>query len=114
MRVGNIFDELPDTLAGEQLIELAAAAGVRIERVVSTGQASPPGFWYDQDDDEWVIVLRGCAGLEIEGRTGEVEMAVGDWIWIRARERHRIAWTSPDEPTVWLAVHFPGAGDGSP
>ena len=75
---------------------------------MSTGQASPPGFWYDQDLDEWVVVLKGRARLEFESQEGLIEMSAGDWISIPAHERHRVAWTSSDEPTVWLAVHYSG------
>lgn len=106
MRAGNIFEGLPGKLDKEELQELASGAGVRIERIVSTGQASTPGFWYDQDADEWVVVLRGSARLEFEGRADLIDMRPGDWVLIAAHQRHRVAWTSPDQPTVWLAVHF--------
>ena len=69
------------------------------------GQASPPGFWYDQPQDEWVIVLRGAAGLLVEGEP-EQRLGPGDFVFLPARKRHRVTWTGPDEPTVWLAVHF--------
>ncbi len=99
---------MPAKLTDEEIRTLAEAPKTKIERIVSTGQASPPGFWYDQDLDEWVVVLRGRAGLEFEDRDELVEMRAGDWISIPAHERHRVAWTSTDEPTVWLAVHYPG------
>mgnify|MGYP000570833243 CR=1 FL=1 len=79
--------------------------GVRIERIVSAGQSSPPGFWYDQDASEWVTVLSGRAGLELEGEDEILEMGPGDWVDLPAHCRHRVAWTAEDEPTVWLAVH---------
>lgn len=106
---GNLFEAVPDELAEEQVVALAESAGARVERIVSTGQASPEGFWYDQVEDELVIVLRGRAGLEMEGEESARELGAGDWIHIPARRRHRVAWTADDGPTVWLAVHFPGA-----
>jgi cupin 2 domain-containing protein len=101
----NIFRDIPLGAAQEEMEPLLARPGLRIERIVSTGQASPPGFWYDQPQDEWVIVLRGAAGLLIEGEA-ERRLGPGDFAFLPARRRHRVAWTSPDEPTVWLAVHF--------
>lgn len=113
MRQGSLFADVPAKLTEEQIRTLAKGPGARIERIVSTGQATPPGSWYDQDRDEWVVVLRGDARLEFENRKRLVKLTAGDWISIAAHERHRVAWTSPDEPTVWLAVHFDG-GDGAP
>ena len=84
---------------------LLALPGIRIERIVSTGQASPEGFWYDRPEDEWVIVLRGAAGLQVEGEV-EQRLGPGDFVFLPARKRHRVAFTATDEPTVWLAVHF--------
>ena len=102
----NLFEELPHSLRDELSTDLVESPCVRIERIVSTGQASPPGFYYDQERDEWVVVLRGSAWLELEGRENLVEMGPGDWIHLPAHQRHRVAKTSTDEPTVWLAVHF--------
>ena len=78
---------------------------VRIERIVSTGQASPPGFWYDQDRAEWVLVVSGAAGLLFEGEAEPLSLGPGDWVHIPAHRRHRVLWTDPANPTVWLAVH---------
>ena len=79
---------------------------MRIERIVSTGQASPPGFWYDQDWAEWVLVLSGAAGLEFEGEAAPRRLGPGDCVLIPAHARHRVAWTDAHQPTVWLAVHY--------
>ena len=100
----NLFADLPTDLPAELVRTLAAAPGVRIERIVSHGHASPPGFWYDQDEAEWVAVVRGAARLRFEDRT--VEMRPGDHLTIPAHRRHRVEWTTPDEPTVWLAVFY--------
>jgi cupin 2 domain-containing protein len=81
-------------------------ANVRIERIVSHGHASPEGFWYDQNQHEWVVVLKGAARLRFEGEDQPVEMKPGDFATIPAHKKHRVEWTMPDEPTVWLAVHY--------
>ena len=80
-------------------------AGVRIERIVSTGQASPPGFWYDRADDEFVVLLSGSARLRFEEGDVTLDMKPGDWIEIPAHVRHRVESTQAEPPTVWLAVH---------
>lgn len=102
--MGNIFEDAPMPAAAETVTDLLRLPGLRIERIVSTGQASPPGFWYDQGWDEWVILLSGGAGLAIEGEA-ESNLAPGDYVFLPAHKRHRVTWTRPDEPTVWLAVH---------
>ena len=106
MRTGNLRAATPSRLAQELAETLAGAPGVRIERIVSTGQASPPGVWYDQDTTEWVALLEGAAALEFAERAGLVELAPGDWIEIPAHAPHRVAWTAADTRTVWLAVHY--------
>ena len=103
--VSNLFADLPAELPAELIETVAAGPGVRVERVVSRGHASPPGFWYDQAEDEWVLVVRGAARLRFED--GAVELRPGDHLTIPAGCRHRVEWTSPDEPTVWVAVFYP-------
>lgn len=100
----NLF-KLPNPLPDEELFEaFIPDRGVLIERIVSSGQASPEGFWYDQDRDEWVVLIQGQAKLAWEnGRT--LEMKAGDWVFIPAHERHRVEWTSRNPPCIWLAVH---------
>lgn len=102
-RRGSIAGDVPRALPAELGELLAVGAGVRIERIVSRGHVSPPGFWYEQDEDEWVMVVVGAARLEIEGE-GEIELGAGDWIDLPRRLRHRVAWTDPDRETIWLAV----------
>jgi len=103
--VPNLFAGLPAKANEELFNDLLKRPGVRIERIVSTSQASPPGFWYDQDWDEWVAVLAGGAGLVIEGEA-EMTLGPGDYVFLPAHTRHRVTWTDADEPTVWLAVHI--------
>jgi cupin 2 domain-containing protein len=102
----NLFARLPCSGADEEITALLATPNVRIERIVSTGQASPPGFWYDQDESEWVVLLTGGAGLRFDSETAVRELKPGDYLHIPAHARHRVEWTHPSEPTVWLAVHI--------
>lgn len=103
--VGNLFEGLPPRLPDELVQTLLSAGNVRIERIVSHGQASPAGFWYDQNQHEWVIVLKGEARLRFEGDE-PATMKSGDYVHIPAHTRHRVEWTTPNEPTIWLAVHY--------
>jgi cupin 2 domain-containing protein len=91
----------------EAIDALLALPSLRIERILSFGHASPPGFWYDQAQAEWVTVLSGAALLQIEGETAPRHLQAGDWINLPAHCRHRLEWTDPARPTVWLAVHYP-------
>lgn len=100
----NLLSDLPKNLPEELTTVLQQGHGVRIERIVSTGHKSPEGFWYDQPENEWVMVLTGAARLQFEDRV--VEMKAGASISIPAHQKHRVLWTSPDEPTVWLAVFY--------
>ena len=97
----NLFTDLPSNLPDELFTTLLEANHLRI---VSHGHASPKGFWYDQDQHEWVLVLQGAARLSIEGKTKEFKP--GDYINIPAHQKHRVEWTTPDEQTVWLAVFY--------
>jgi cupin 2 domain-containing protein len=106
----NLFANLAALATGEAVEPIAALNGARVERIVSPpGTASPEGFWYDQGWAEWVAVLAGAAGLLFEGDSQSQRLAAGDHILIPAHRRHRVAWTDPDVPTIWLAVHFPSA-----
>jgi cupin 2 domain-containing protein len=100
----SLFSGLTQKLPDELITTLLDVDTVRIERIVSHGHKSPDGFWYDQDQHEWVVVLLGAARLRFEDET--VEMKPGDFVNIPAHKKHRVEWTTPDEPTVWLAVHY--------
>ncbi|MFL5155844.1 MAG: cupin domain-containing protein [Microvirga sp.] len=102
----NLFAGLSGKAAAEAVETLVRSPAVRIERIVSTGQASPPGFWYDEPLDEWVVVLSGAAGLLVAGEDGPRTLRAGDHVHLPAHCRHRVEWTDAAEPTVWLAVHF--------
>ena len=102
---GNLFADLPQDASREHVAELLRSSAVTIERIVSHGQASPPGFWYDQDRAEWVVVLQGSAELLIEGEPAPRRLQRGDYVHLPAHTRHRVEWTEASVPTVWLAVH---------
>ena len=131
MKSENIFDGIPDELPEELFRELLGSeplgseplgneplgneplgnedtGGTRVERIVSRGQSSPQGFWYDGQTAEWVIVLRGSAGILFEGDAEPVELGPGSYLNIPAHRKHRVAWTDPHEVTVWLAIHYGG------
>ena len=102
----NLFADLSSSLSEELITVLAENPQVRIERIASTGQCSKPGFWYDQDEHEWVVVFKGHARLLFEGEEEPITMRSGDHVLIPAHSRHRVEWTTPDGPTVWLAVFY--------
>lgn len=102
----NLFADLAADLPEELAEALAGNQHVRIERIVSTRHASPDGFWYDQEKHEWVAVLKGEAKLLFEGDEQPIHMKPGDYIDIPAHKKHRVEWTTPNEPTVWLAVFY--------
>jgi cupin 2 domain-containing protein len=106
MIAGNLFADVGHRLSDEQTVELLAATNVRIERIVSTGHASAPDQWYDQDQAEWVLLLSGSAGLIFEGDAEPLRLELGSYVHIPAHARHRVAWTDPVMPTVWLAIHY--------
>jgi cupin 2 domain-containing protein len=109
-RMTNLFQDLntsPDT--GERILWLRDRPGLRIERIVSTGHASAPGFWYDQAEHEWVVVLQGSAQLTVDMPEGwqTVHLIAGDSLELPAHRRHRVESTCVDPPTLWLALFWP-------
>lgn len=104
INMDNLFTEIPSPLQAELMETLVSAGSVRIERIVSHGHASPDGFWYDQPEHEWVVVLQGAARLQFEDQS--IEMKPGDFVNIPAHRKHRVDWTTPDRATIWLAVFY--------
>lgn len=105
---GNLFDDMAESLDAEAVETLVSSKAMRLVRIVSTGQATAAGDWYDQDDWEWVVLLKGAAGLRFAGEAQVRALAPGDFVHIPAHARHRVEWTAADEPTVWLALHYEG------
>jgi len=110
LRCGSLFAGLPAAAAAETVEELLAGGRFLLKRIVSTGQATPPGTWYDQDDDEWVVLLSGGAGVLVAGEPAARVLAPGDWLLLPAGCRHRVEWTESGRPTVWLALHAARGG----
>ncbi len=105
MSVSSLFRDLPDALAEEVIETLVQSEHVRIERIVSRGQCSVEGDWYDQAEHEWVLVLQGRARLEmVDGECHE--LGAGDYIQIPAHQKHRVAWTDDEQDTIWLAIFY--------
>jgi len=105
MKQRNIFGSIPDDLDDEFFDILIQHQSVKIERIISKGHASPPSGWYNQDENEWVIVLKGEAIVVIENKE-ELHLRAGDHLNIPAHTKHKVTWTSPNTETVWLAVHY--------
>ncbi len=103
--MSNLFVNLPVETKDEVFTELLSRPGARIERIVSNGQSTPEDTPFNQNHDEWVLLLRGSASLWVDG-DGEHDLHPGDHMLIPARRTHRVTRTANDEPTVWLAVHF--------
>lgn len=106
MEPENLFAALPHRTEQEVFEALLEQPSFRLERIVSTGQATQPGAWLEQTDHEWVVLLSGSAGLRFEGDAGEVTLKPGDHVLIPSGTRHRVEWTDPLGPTVWLALHY--------
>ncbi len=102
----NLFADLPESLPHELIEVLIENEIVRIERIVSHGHVSPEGFWYDQLEHEWVVVLKGEAKLLFENDGEPLHLKSGDHVLIHAHQKHRVEWTTTDEPTIWLAVYY--------
>jgi cupin 2 domain-containing protein len=111
--MNNLFASLPPSGApDEQFSQLLAQPGLRIERIVSNGQASPPDFWYQQAHGEWVVLLRGEALLRFADEAQAHLLKAGDYLDIAPQRRHRVDATSADGPTIWLAVHYGALAEG--
>jgi cupin 2 domain-containing protein len=102
----NLLCPLPDALTAECIDKLLGRPGLRIVRIVSLGQASPPGFWYDQAEGEWILILAGAARLRFADEAEARLLGPGDWLDITPHRRHRVEWTDPTVSTVWLAVFY--------
>ena len=104
--IENIFWGFPKIIIEETSEPLLRTQHFRLERIISSGQMTPPGEWYDQESNEWVILLSGNAGLLFEGETEVRVMRPGDYVHIPAHRRHRVEGTDREQKTVWLALHY--------
>ena len=103
--ISNIFELVPADISDELLENIVSSASMRIERIISKGHASPASGWYDQDEHEWVIVLKGEAKIEIANQA-LVHLVSGSYLNIPAHTRHKVSWTDPDTETIWLAIYY--------
>ena len=103
--MNNIFDSIPDNLDAEVFEQLIKCDEVTIERIISKGHTSPDSGWYDQDKNEWLMVLQGEAILSFEDEPS-TKLKAGNYINITAHKKHKVEWTDPDRETIWLAVHY--------
>jgi cupin 2 domain-containing protein len=104
--MGSLLEGIPGELPEEFVDTICSTDNVLIERIVSRGHASPEGFWYDQEKDEFVLVVKGSAGLKIENEDDIVILKAGDYFNIGAHVKHRVEWTDSTCETIWLAVHY--------
>ncbi len=103
--IGNLFESLPEDISKEVFSEIIQGENIRIERIISKGHSSPEAGWYDQDDNEWIIVLKGEAKLSFENND-DVHLVSGSHLNIPAHTKHKVTWTKPNTETIWLAVHY--------
>jgi cupin 2 domain-containing protein len=104
--VKNLFSDITPEFEEELFETILGRETFRIERIVSHDHCSPEGFWYDQDEHEWVILLKGSAVLRFEDQSENITMSPGDYIHIGKHQKHRVEWTDPEQKTIWLAVHY--------
>lgn len=102
----NLFADIPENLKDELIEIIIHTSSFRMERIVYQGHCSPGGFWYDQNENEWVILLKGSAGLRFDDKEELVVLHPGDYLHIDRYQRHRVEWTDPGQETVWLAVYY--------
>lgn len=105
INVKNIFSDLPLSEA-EVFESIIQKDNFKLERIISRGNSSAEGEWYDQSNDEWVLLLKGSAALQFEGEQELLLLQPGDYILIPAHKKHRVEWTDKTTETLWLAVHF--------
>lgn len=103
--MNNIFDAIPKNLEAESFQRLVESKAIKIERIVSRGHHSPDSGWYDQNENEWVMLVQGEATLAFAD-AASITLRAGDFVNIPAHTKHRVAWTSPETETIWLAVHY--------
>jgi cupin 2 domain-containing protein len=106
IKIGHFCRDAPSGLPEEVSQTLLAGSHLRMERIVSHGQQSPPGFWYEQDEHEWVLLLEGAAALRFEQGNHLLTLAPGMYVQIPAHARHRVEWTAPDVDSIWLALFY--------
>lgn len=103
--MNNIFKDIPKDLSSEVFEDLSQSKNIKIERIISKGHSSPEVGWYDQVQNEWVIVLKGEAVLAFDNKP-DIKLSQGDYLNISAHQKHKVSWTTSEEETIWLAIHY--------
>ena len=106
MEIQNFLSDIPNTSSTEIIQKMLEGESFFVERIISYGQASPEGFWYDQDKNEFILIVQGSAGIKLENESEMVVLTTGDYLDICAHVKHRVEWTDPAGDTIWLAVHY--------
>ncbi len=105
INVENLFEFIPEDISEEIFTEIARGKNIKIERIISKGHISPESGWYDQDSNEWIVVLKGEAKLSFENGN-DVHLVAGSHLTIPRRTKHKVTWTTPNTETIWLAIHY--------
>ncbi len=106
MKKQNLFSNIPESFSEEIFETLLENNRFKLERILSSGQSTPNGKWFDQEKDEWIVLLKGKAGLRFENESEVIELTPGDHLMIPAHKKHRVEWTDRTQKTVWLALHY--------
>jgi len=106
MKKSNIFTNIPNKINQEVFEDIVSNKNIKIERIISHGDITPKGEWYDQDTNEWVMLMQGEAILSFEDDKSSIKLTAGEYINIPAHIKHRVSWTTPNEKTIWLAIHY--------
>jgi len=108
MQRGSVLQHIPESNDAEIFEDLVVGDTFRLERIISCGQATPEQEWYDQEQDEWVLLLTGSAAIQFENQPHSIQLEAGDYLLIPAHNRHRVLWTDKKEKSIWLALHYKG------
>lgn len=106
MKIENLFQQIPVNIEHEIFQQMFNGNSFRVDRIISKGHVTPAQEWYDQNEHEWVVLLKGAAKLLFEKENKEYNLQEGDTLHIPAHVRHRVSWTDPDQETIWLAIHY--------
>ena len=105
-KLNNIFSDMPMHLTNESFDRILKQGGIEVERIVSKGHVTPEGQWYDQNWDEWILLLQGKAILRVQNEAKPIHLKTGDYLLLPKHCRHRVEWTEPSLETIWLAIHW--------
>ena len=105
-KMKNLFEDIPEAMPEEIFETLVETKSFRLERIISDGQLTPEDEWYDEDENEWFVLLKGSAALLLEGDTQPVILKPGDYLNLPVHRKHKVLWTDADEKTIWLAIHY--------